>query len=141
MLGQRITTRHGDIWLLRWIDAYCNRSVAECIESRRWGHKPLRAEEDSGSDWDFQSEDENELDDGVAAAVHHLQAAHTPRVGRQVYGNDISLAHGLTDTLLAAFPAVSCQWHELMHFSTPSRSACSFKHASCHVSDYTSFAS
>lgn len=73
------------------------------------------------------------MDEGVAAAVHHLQAAHTPRVGRQVYGNDVSLTRGLTDTLLAAFRAVSCQWHELMHFSTPSRSACSQKRSEGHL--------
>ena len=128
VLGQSITTRqwrHMAIALDRRIlqQAGCRLHRV----SRRWGHKPLHAEEDSGSDWDFQSEDDNELDDGVAAAVHHLQAAHTPRVGRQVYGNDVSLAHGLTDTLLAAFRAVSCQWHELTHLSPSFRSACSQK--------------
>lgn len=105
--------------------------------SRRWGHKSLRAEKDSGSDWDVQSEDENELNEGVAAAVHHLQAAHTPRVGRQVYDNDVSLAYGLTDTLLTAFRAVSCQWHELMHFGTPFHSACSQKRSEDHLKQET----
>lgn len=36
-----------------------------------------------------------------------------------VYGNDLSLQAGLTDSMLAAFPRASCSWPELVQI-TPS---------------------
>jgi hypothetical protein len=35
--------------------------------------------------------------------VRHFQASHTPRVGNEIYGNNVSLTNVITDTLLAAF--------------------------------------
>ena len=128
VLGQRITTRQ---W--RHMAIALDRRILQQRSSRlhgvshRWGHKPLRAGEDSGSDWDLHSSGEDGAEKGVAAAVHHLQAAHTMKVGNRVYGNDISLGHGLTDTLLAAFRVVSSQWHGLTGLSSPAGSARSQK--------------
>ena len=77
--------------------------------SRRWDHKSLRVEKNFEFNWDYQSENENELNDEVAAVVHYLQAAHISKMSKKVYDNDVSLAHDLIDTLLTTFRAVSCQ--------------------------------
>lgn len=42
-----------------------------------------------------------------------MQAAHISGTNTTVYGNNLSLQDGLTDSLLAAFRRVSCSWHEL----------------------------
>ena len=45
--------------------------------------------------------------------VHDMQAAHSTRTGRQLYGNSIVWGATLNDTALDAFRNLSIQWHGL----------------------------
>ncbi len=91
--------------------------------STTWGQKVTKAD---ASDSDLDIHDDHPFDDLNAAPearIHHLQAAYTTGTNTAVYGNDLSLHSGLTDSLLAAFFKVSQQWHQLTNLPTVSASS------------------
>ena len=76
--------------------------------SAQWGQRKLHAADGSGSESEYDHIDTD--NPHGQAAIHDFQASHTPGVANRVYGNDISMHQGMTDSLLHAYLAVSQAW-------------------------------
>ena len=95
--------------------------------SREQALPHVRDSEDSDSDLDTAYNTGNINGSfGTASGAHYLQAAHSSRTNREVYGNDSGLS-GLTDNLLSQFRTVSFEWHRLSDMQSLEAPACGQK--------------
>ncbi len=110
-LGMALTTRQ---W--RHIAIALDRRILGGDGCRAHGvtEKPFQPGLHAGAD-----DSDGQGDDGgdELAAVSHMQAAHTARIGNRVYGNDFSMQAGMTDQLLAGYRRVSERWHTFVGLS------------------------
>jgi hypothetical protein len=84
---------------------------------KRWPTRSVGDADDTDDEMEGALLDDDDLDQLDDARISHLQASHTGRVGNAVYGNDIGLAAGMTDVLLAAYRRSSVGVHEFLGLS------------------------
>ena len=116
LLGQQVSSRP---W--RHIAIAIDRRVLQGLGCQVYGVSKefgLHAEEvDEDEDRDEYGGGGGRNRGGGGETATHLQASHTAAVGNQIYGNDVSIRWGMTDTLLISYREVSIEYRDVYIYS------------------------